>query len=121
MVLNVVCRDAELDAHDLRWVEELSMRLERYLPGLMTVSWDLTHEGNGHLAVCRLHAGQSFYRASARARDARQAMHAAVDKLLHQRRRDKKIAGSARRETPFLDLPHAPDRATLNAGGVRSV
>jgi ribosomal subunit interface protein len=98
MVLNVACRDSELSVYDRHWVEEFSSRLERYFTDILTVAWDLTQEGNEHVAVCRVHDHRRFYRASARARDARQAMHTAVDKLTQQWRREKKILGTARRE-----------------------
>jgi ribosomal subunit interface protein len=108
MVLNVACRDSELSVVDRQWVSEFSLRLERYFADILTVEWDLTHEGNGHHAVCRVHAQQGFYRASARAKDARQAMHTAVDKLTLQRRREKKMAGSARREPRAVQPPLGP-------------
>jgi ribosome-associated translation inhibitor RaiA len=98
MVLNVACRDSELSLNDRRWVAELSQRLERYFTDILTVTWDLTQEGNTHTAVCRVHCPHGFYRATAHAFGARQALHAAIDKLTQQRRRDKKIAGSARRD-----------------------
>jgi ribosomal subunit interface protein len=100
MVLNVACRDSELRLDDRRWVGELSVRLERYFNEILTVEWDLTHEGNQHTAVCRVHSREGFYRASAHAKGARQALHAAIDKLTHQRRRLKKMAGSARHAQP---------------------
>jgi ribosome-associated translation inhibitor RaiA len=108
MVLNVACRDSELSVYDRRWVGELSLRLERYFTDILTMEWDLTQEGNVHVAVCRVHTRQGFYRASARAKGARQAMHTAIDKLTQQRRRDKKIAGSARREPRENLMPLAP-------------
>ncbi len=98
MVLNVACRDSELSGYDRRWVEAFSLRLERYFTDILTVEWDLTQEGNGHLAVCRVHSRQGFYRATAQAKTARHAMHTAIDRLTQQRRKAKKMAGSARRE-----------------------
>src|SRR5688572_6508372 len=99
MVLNVACRDSDLSVYDRHWVDEFSSRLERFFTDILTVDWDLTLEGDVHVAVCRVHDHRRFYRATARARDARQAMHTALDKLTKQRRREKKILGSARRET----------------------
>jgi ribosome-associated translation inhibitor RaiA len=98
MVLNVACRDSELNVYDRRWVAELSQRLERYFNDIMTVAWDLTQDGNMHTAVCRVHCPHGFYRATAHAKGPRQALHAAIDKLTQQRRREKKMAGSARRD-----------------------
>jgi len=98
MVLNVACRDSELNVHDRRWVAELSLRLERYFNDILTMEWDLTQEGSTHTAVCRVHCPHGFYRATAHGKGARQALHAAVDKLTQQRTREKKIAGSARRD-----------------------
>jgi ribosomal subunit interface protein len=98
MVLNVACRDAELSRYDRSWVEEFSQRLERYFTEILTVEWDLTQEGSGgHTAVCRVHSRQGFFRATAHARTARQAMHTAIDKLTRQRHREKKAATTARR------------------------
>jgi ribosome-associated translation inhibitor RaiA len=113
MVLNVACRDSELSVYDRRWVGEFSLRLERYFTDILTVEWDLTQEGNGHVAVCRVHTRQGFYRANASAKSARQAMHTAIDKLIQQRHRDKKMAGSARREPRGapVTLPPRPAHA----------
>ena len=61
MVLNVACRDSELSAYDREWVDEFSLRLERYFTDILTVEWDLTQEGNVHAAVCRVHSRQGFY------------------------------------------------------------
>src|SRR5688572_6878117 len=96
MVLNVACRDSDLSVYDRQWVGEFSLRLERYFTDILTVQWDLTQEGNVHVAVCRVHTDQGFYRATASAKGARQAMHTAIDKLTQQRHREKKMAGSAR-------------------------
>jgi ribosomal subunit interface protein len=104
MVLNVACRDSALMFGGRRTVEELSSRLERYFTDILTVDWDLTMEGSEHVAGCRLHCRGGFYRASAHAMDGRQAMHSAFDKLVKQRRRDKKKLGSARRDTPAHEL-----------------
>jgi ribosomal subunit interface protein len=98
MVLNVACRDSGLSIAGRKWVEEFSLRMERYFTDILTVSWDLTMEGNEHVAVCRLHCRQGYYRASSRALDPRQAMHAALDKLAKQRSRVKRQLGSKRRE-----------------------
>lgn len=104
MVLNVACRDSELSVYDRRGVGELSVRLERYFNEILTVHWDLTHEGNVHTAVCQLHCRDGFYRASAHARGVRQALLAAIDKLMQQRRREKKMSGSARRDSQPASL-----------------
>ena len=101
MVLDVACRDSQLTVAGRKWVEEFSLRLERYFPDILTVHWDLTMEGNHHVATCRLHSRQGFYRASARDMDARLAMHTALDKLTRQRHREKARA----RRGPTHDLP----------------
>jgi ribosomal subunit interface protein len=86
-------------------VEEFSLRLERYFTDILTVHWDLTMEGNQHVATCRLHSRQGFYRATAQDMDARLAMHTALDKLTRQRHREKRALGKRRREAPARDLP----------------
>jgi ribosomal subunit interface protein len=97
-MVHVACRDTGLSRAGKQWVEEFSTRLERYFTDILTIDWDLTLEGNVHVAICRLHTGAGFYRATARAMDPRQAMHEAIDKLALQRRRDKRVRGSRRRE-----------------------
>jgi ribosome-associated translation inhibitor RaiA len=79
-------------------VEEFSTRLERYFTDILTIDWDLTMEGSAHVAICRLHTRAGFYRATARAMDPRLAMHEAIDKLALQRRREKRMRSSRRRE-----------------------
>jgi ribosomal subunit interface protein len=116
MVLDVACRDSQLTVAGRKWVEEFSLRLERYFPDILTVHWDLTMEGNHHVATCRLHSRQGFYRASARDMDARLAMHTALDKLTRQRHREKRALGQRRREestheTPELFMPPPATRA----------
>jgi ribosomal subunit interface protein len=98
MVLDVACRDAGLVVVGRRWVEEFSERLERYFTDILTVHWDLTEEGSEHVATCRVHTRGGFYRATARDMNARLAMHAALDKLTRQRRKEKKVLGTRRRE-----------------------
>jgi ribosomal subunit interface protein len=99
MVLDVACRDAGLMVVGRRWVEEFSERLERYFTDILTVHWDLTQEGSEHVATCRVHTRGGFYRATARDIHARLAMHAALDKLTRQRRKEKKVLlGTRRRE-----------------------
>jgi ribosomal subunit interface protein len=97
-MVHVACRDTGLSRAGKQWVEEFSIRLERYFTDILTIDWDLTLEGNAHVAICRLHTGAGFYRATARAMDPRQAMHEAIDKLAMQRRREKRVRGSRRRE-----------------------
>jgi ribosomal subunit interface protein len=116
MVLNVACRDSDLSVYDRHWVEEFSSRLERFFTDILTVDWDLTLEGNEHVAVCRVHDHRGFFRATARARDARQAMHTALDKLTRQRRREKEIDAGARREPP-LALPEAAGTRSASSRG----
>jgi ribosomal subunit interface protein len=105
MVLDVACRDSGLAVVGRRWVEEFSERLERYFTDILTVHWDLTEEGNQHVATCRVHTRRGFYRATARDMNARLAMHAALDKLARQRREQKRVQGSKRREASTHDLP----------------
>jgi len=120
MVLDVACRDSELTVAGRKWVEEFSLRLERYFPDILTVHWDLTMEGNHHVATCRLHSRQGFYRASARDMDARLAMHTALDKLTRQRHREKRALGQRRREESTHETPElfmAPPSGAANRGG----
>ena len=96
-MVHVACRDTGLRM-GRQWVEEFSTRLERFFTDILTIDWDLTVEGNEHVAICRLHTRRGFYRATARAIDPRHAMHEAIDKLALQRRREKRVLGSRRRE-----------------------
>ena len=105
MVLDVACRDSQLTVAGRKWVEEFSLRLERYFTDILTVHWDLTMEGNQHVATCRVHSRQGFYRATAQDLDARLAMHTALDKLTRQRHREKRALGKRRRESSTHDLP----------------
>jgi ribosomal subunit interface protein len=109
-MVHVACRDTGLSRAGKQWVEEFSTRLERYFTDILTIDWDLTLEGNAHVAICRLHTGAGFYRATARAMDPRQAMHEAIDKLAMQRRREKRVRGSRRRE----NLQGVGSEAALN-------
>ena len=81
-----------------QWVEEFSVRLERFFTDILTIDWDLTMDGKDHVAICRLHTRAGFYRATARALDPRHAMHEAIDKLALQRRREKKMRTTGRRD-----------------------
>ena len=97
-MVHVACRDTGLRMAGRQWVEEFSARLERFFTDILTLDWDLTMEGNEHVAICRLHTRRGFYRATARAIDPRHAMHEAIDKLALQRRRQKRVLGKKRRE-----------------------
>lgn len=102
-MVHVACRDTDLSMVGRRWVEEFSNRLERYFTDILTVDWDLTMDGNEHVATCRLHTRAGFYRATARAMDARLALHEAIDKLSLQRRREKRVRGTSRRRDVRVD------------------
>ena len=121
MVLNVACRDEELTPAARGWVRELSLRLERYFTEILTVDWDLTMDGIVHVATCRLHTTQGFYRAHGRAMDARQAMHAALHKLTKQRRREKKKADRGRRDPLVHELPDLGGLVAPRGAGALSV
>ena len=97
-MVHVACRDTDLRVAGKQWVHEFSTRLERFFTDILTIDWDLTMEGSSHVAICRLHTRRGFYRATARAMDARQAMHEAIDKLALQRRKEKRMKSSRRRE-----------------------
>ncbi len=120
-MVHVACRDMGLSPAGKRWVEEFSVRLERYFTDILTIDWDLTTAGNAHVATCRLHTRAGFYRATADAMDARHAMHEAIDKLAMQRRREKRMRGSRRRVERWDGASHVPaafalgDRASLGA------
>lgn len=106
-MVHVACRDTDLKTMVGRQlVQEFSTRLERFFTDILTIDWDLTMDGSAHVAICRLHTRGGFYRATARAMDARQAMHEAIDKLALQRRREKRVRSSRRRESvePALDV-----------------
>jgi ribosome-associated translation inhibitor RaiA len=109
MVTHVACRDAELGRRIHRTIEYVSSRFPHYFTGILSVSWDLTTDGHEHLVGCRIHSRTGDYRASARARDARQAAQQAFERLVKQRRREKRLGRSGRRETlrPTEDRPSA--------------
>jgi ribosome-associated translation inhibitor RaiA len=100
MVLNVACRDSALTLGSRQAVAEVSFRLSRYFTDILTVDWDLTMAGVEHVAHCRLHCRDGFFRVTARAMEPRLAIHNAVDKLLRQRRSDKRQYGRERRHRP---------------------
>jgi ribosomal subunit interface protein len=104
MVVNVACRDSALAFGARRAVADCSERLERYFNNILSVHWDLTMEGPEHVVDCRLHCGAGSYRASAHAIDFPHALHAVLDKLVRQRRRDKQKSETARH-----DLGVGPD------------
>lgn len=97
-MVHVAYRDTGLTMTGRQWVEEFSVRLERFFTDILTIDWDLTLDGNDHVAICRLHTRAGFYRATARALDPRHAMHEAIDKLALQRRREKKMRTTGRRD-----------------------
>ena len=119
MVLDVACRDSQLTVAGRRWVEEFSMRLERYFTEILTVHWDLTMAGHEHVASCRVHTREGFYRASAQDQDPRLARHTALDTLTRQRGREKRVRGSRRREVSTHGLPELfappPSASALHA------
>jgi ribosome-associated translation inhibitor RaiA len=86
-MVHVACRDTDLRVAG-----------KRFFTDILTIDWDLTLEGSAHVAVCRLHTRRGFYRATARAMDARQAMHEAIDKLALQRRKEKRMKSTRRRD-----------------------
>jgi ribosomal subunit interface protein len=116
-MVHVAYRDTGLTMSGRQAVEEFSTRLERYFTDILTIDWDLTVDGNAHVATCRLHTRAGFYRATARAMDARLAMHEAIDKLALQRRREKKMRTTGRRDrgaAVALSVPFTPRAAAAD-------
>lgn len=100
--MKFVVKDDVLSWSEERRLYRLSSRLFRYFNEIVSIEWNLSREGRGHRAACKVHSKSGYYRVQVVSDDLAAATLQALDKIVRQRRRRKVILKTRRRQPTLV-------------------
>ncbi len=101
MAMSVHSRDFH-STEALPLAEMATLRLQTYFKRLINVSWTLVANGDEIVARCEVHARSGRFFSAGRSPDMAVAIHEASDRIIRQRRRQKRMTERARPRVAVL-------------------